>query len=58
MLDLARKLFRNRKGGAAIEYGLICALIVVAMMAALFQLAGVTTDMWDAVNNKVQSAGN
>jgi pilus assembly protein Flp/PilA len=58
MLDFARKLYRNRKGGAAIEYGLICALIVLAMMAALSQLAGVTTNMWNDVNNKVQASSN
>ena len=58
MLDLARKLYRNLKGGAAVEYGFLCALIVLAMIAAFTQLAGVTTNMWDAVGNKVDSAGS
>ncbi|HVI99463.1 MAG TPA: Flp family type IVb pilin [Sphingomonas sp.] len=53
MLHFARKLYRNRKGGAAIEYALMCAFIVLAMMAALMQLADVTTNMWNTVNNKV-----
>lgn len=55
MLDFARKLYRNRKGGAAIEYGLMCALIVLAMMAALIGLADTTTSMWNTVGNKVDA---
>ena len=56
MLDFACKLCRNRKGGAAIEYGLMCALIVLAMIAALANLADVTTNMWNDVSNKVEAS--
>jgi pilus assembly protein Flp/PilA len=56
MLAFARKLYRSRRGAASIEYGLICALIVLAMMAALIQVADVTTTMWDDVTNQVESA--
>jgi pilus assembly protein Flp/PilA len=58
MLNLARKLYRNRRGGAAIEYGFMCALIVLAMIAAFTQLADVTTGMWNTVGNKVDASDN
>ncbi|MBO9711601.1 Flp family type IVb pilin [Sphingomonas sp.] len=32
---MIRKLFRNKKGATAIEYGLIAALIAVAAIAAM-----------------------
>ncbi|HEU4961638.1 MAG TPA: Flp family type IVb pilin [Sphingomonas sp.] len=53
---LWRSLARDRKAGTAIEYGLIAALIVVAMIGALSQLADVTTGMWDNVNDAVNTA--
>ncbi|KRC78177.1 Flp family type IVb pilin [Sphingomonas sp. Root241] len=51
------RLIRDSKAATAIEYGLICALIVLAIMAALLALGTVTTDMWDNVSTKVQTAG-
>ena len=57
--SLARSLWRlasERRGGTAIEYGLILALVVLVMFAALQGLAGVTTDMWSNVSTKVQNA--
>ncbi len=56
MPEFVRKLCRNRKGGAAIEYGLMCALIVLAMIAALANLADITTNMWSDVSNKVEAS--
>lgn len=50
-------LIRNSKAATSIEYGLICALIVLAIMAALVALGTVTTDMWNNVSTKVQTAG-
>ncbi|MCM8729847.1 Flp family type IVb pilin [Hephaestia sp. GCM10023244] len=57
MLRFACKLYRNRKGGAAIEYGFMCALIVLAMMVALTQLADVTTNLWNTVDKNVATHG-
>ena len=51
------RLIRDSQAATAIEYGLICALIVLAIMAALLALGTVTTDMWDNVSTKVQTAG-
>ncbi len=50
-----RRLRANRRGATAIEYGLICALIVIAMTAGLATLGGGTSGMWTKVNNAVQN---
>ena len=51
-----RRLLGNRKGGTAIEYGLIAALIVLTMVGAFIELANTTTNMWNNVNAKVVAA--
>jgi len=51
-----KRLIQDVRGATAIEYGLICALIVLAMIAALNQLAGTTTTMWNDVSNKIENA--
>ncbi|WBY09228.1 Flp family type IVb pilin [Sphingomonas sp. 7/4-4] len=50
------RLVRDSKAATAIEYGLICALIVLAIMAALVALGTVTGEMWNDVSTKVQTA--
>ena len=39
-------LLRDERGATAIEYGLIAALIVIAMMGALSTLGGGVGGMW------------
>ncbi|MGF7201045.1 pilus assembly protein Flp/PilA [Sphingobium olei] len=46
---------RCNRGGTAIEYGLIVALIVLAMIAALNTLASKTVGMWNNVAREVSS---
>jgi pilus assembly protein Flp/PilA len=46
----------DTKAATVIEYGLICALIVLAIMAALVALGSVTSEMWNNVSSKVQTA--
>ena len=41
-----RMLLRDERGATAIEYGLIAALIVIAMMGALSTLGGGVGGMW------------
>ncbi len=41
-----RTLLANEQGATAIEYGLIAALIVIAMMGALSGLGGGVGGMW------------
>jgi len=51
---LTGPLLRCRRAATAVEYGLILALIVLAMMSALIGLADVTTGMWTNVSDAVQ----
>jgi pilus assembly protein Flp/PilA len=52
-----RKLGACRRGATAIEYGLICALIIIAMMGGLQALGGGTNGMWGKIASEVQNAG-
>ena len=54
MLFLA-KLIRDTKAASAVEYALICALIVLAMIAGLNAVAGRTTSMWNSVSDNVSN---
>lgn len=47
------KLIRDIKAASAVEYGLICALIVLAMIAGLNAVAGSTITMWNNVSETV-----
>jgi pilus assembly protein Flp/PilA len=49
-------LLTDQKGATAIEYGLICALIVIAMMGGLGSLAGGTSSWWGRINSNVQNS--
>jgi pilus assembly protein Flp/PilA len=51
-----KRLLRDTRGGTAIEYGLIAALIVVAMIGALNSVAGETIIMWSNVDTKMEEA--
>lgn len=50
------KLIRDIKAASAVEYGMICALIVLAMIAGLNAVAGRTTTMWNGVSDDVSNA--
>ncbi|MEN2789798.1 Flp family type IVb pilin [Sphingomonas oligophenolica] len=56
LVRLMRKLIKAEKGGTAIEYGLIAALVVITMIAAFIGMANTTTDMWGNVNTKIETA--
>lgn len=45
----------DQRGATAVEYGLICALIIIAMTAGLGSLGGGTTGMWTRINSEVQN---
>lgn len=51
-----RTLGADRRGATAIEYGLIVALIVIAMIGGLTLLGGGTSGMWTKINNAMQSS--
>lgn len=48
-----RALADDQRGGTAVEYGLIAALIVIASVAALKNLADTNSQMWNKVANEV-----
>ena len=55
---LLDRLFRDEHGATAVEYGLILAMIVIAMLGALSGVASETTKMWGNVNTPTQQATN
>ena len=56
MRGLIKRLLRSERAVTTIEYGLICALIVLAMMASLRNLAGATVNMWTNIDQAVANA--
>ena len=51
------RLVRDTKGATAIEYGLIVALIVIAMIGGLKLFAGNAISMWNNVSSNVTANG-
>jgi len=51
-----RSLRTDQKGATAIEYGLIAALIVIAMMGGLRALGGGAGGMWTNVSQQFQNS--
>jgi pilus assembly protein Flp/PilA len=52
-----RNFCAHAKGGTAIEYGLILALIVVAIIASLSSFADHAVSMFTNVSTKISQAG-
>lgn len=50
-----RTLCAEDRGATAIEYGLIAALIVIAMIGGLATLGGGAGGMWTDISNTVQT---
>jgi pilus assembly protein Flp/PilA len=51
-------LLRDQRGATAVEYGLLCALLVIAIMASVQGVANETNLMWTRVNTTVAAATN
>lgn len=49
---LTRMLGTDSRGATAIEYGLIAALVVLAMMGGLSKLGGGANGMWGMVSSE------
>jgi pilus assembly protein Flp/PilA len=54
--SILRRLRTDQKGATAIEYGLIAALIVIAMMGGLRAMGGGAGGLWSNISNAVQSS--
>lgn len=48
-------ILKDQRGATAIEYGLILALVFLAMVGALSTVAGTTINMWNYVATEVTS---
>ncbi len=53
VIHTIRKVFASNKGATSVEYGLIIAMIVLAMIGALSNFAGKANGMWSNVANEV-----
>ena len=51
-----RRLRSDKRGATAIEYGLIAALIAVALVASMRSLGGSADGMWGRTANRVAAA--
>lgn len=54
--DVFVRLLRDRAGATAVEYGLILALIFIAVMGAIREVGSTSSNMWNNVSTKVQNA--
>ena len=50
------RIIKDERGATAVEYGLILAMIFLAMVGALTVVASTTTEMWNFVTEQVTSA--
>ena len=51
-----KKLLRSEAGATAVEYGLIVALIVIAIIGSVQAVADKNTGLWAVVSSKVNEA--
>jgi len=58
MIGFLKNLYLSERGATAIEYGLIAALIAVAMIVAINGVGLTTENMWDDTANSVEEVGN
>ncbi|WP_084219020.1 Flp family type IVb pilin [Syntrophorhabdus aromaticivorans] len=53
-MESVKRFFREEEGVTAIEYGLIAALVAVAIIAALVALGGGLTNIFNKVTEQLQ----
>ena len=56
VVEFFKKLKRDNRGATAVEYGLILALMFLAMIGALQSFGQTTIQMWDRVTTSVSGA--
>lgn len=52
------KIVRNESGATAVEYGLIAALLTLALIGALGSTGSNTGEKWNGVSNEIVDATN
>jgi pilus assembly protein Flp/PilA len=50
------RIFKDERAATAVEYGLILAMVFLAMVGALSLVASTTINMWDNVAEQVTTA--
>jgi len=50
-----RSLIADQNGASAVEYGLILALVFLAVMGAIASLGGAVQSRWNDISNRVTS---
>lgn len=56
LLTTLQRLLRDQRAATAVEYGLLCSLIVIAIMVALQGVANETNAMWTRVGTTMAAA--
>jgi pilus assembly protein Flp/PilA len=56
MKSLLKKLFQDATGTSAVEYGLICAMLVLAMVTALQGVSNESNLTWTSISEKTRNA--
>ena len=54
--SLLRKIWDDKRGATAVEYGLILVMIVIAIVSAVKGVADQNTGMWAIVSSKSAAA--
>lgn len=57
-IDFIKRMGADVRGTSAVEMGIICAVIVLAMFGAVQGFADQANTMWTDVNSKVDEATN
>ena len=52
-----RVLLTDRRGATAVEYGLILALMFIALVSGVVALGNTTSGLWNNVADQVANAG-
>ena len=58
MRNLIKRIASDISGATAVEYGLILALIFLAMLAAIQNFGNSTISMWNKVSDATNKASN
>ncbi|WP_313535097.1 Flp family type IVb pilin [Sphingomonas sp.] len=58
LIHALRALSRADRGATAVEYGLILAMIVLAIVGSLSLFGNKTTAMWNNVSQQVQNVAH
>jgi pilus assembly protein Flp/PilA len=56
-MEFMRKLLADQTGTSAVEYGMICGLMVIGIIAGVQGLGASVTDSLNTTSTKVKNAG-